>query len=499
MAEENVLELENIEKSFNGIPVLKKAHFSLRKGEVHALMGGNGAGKSTLMKILTGVYTKDGGTIKVDGKPVEFQRPQDADRQRISIIFQEFSLVPTLSVAENIFLNREPKAFGPVFINNKESIRRAKEILADLEVDIDPTAKVETLSVGYWQMIEIAKALSKDARILVMDEPTASLSESETRSLFKLVERLKNNGISIIYISHRMEEIFAICDRVTVLKDGKTVLTEACKDVSMEQLVECMLGADIGKSFAWQERHYKLPEEPLLKVQNLSFGSRLKNINFEVYPGEIVGLAGLMGSGRTEAAEVIFGIRKHQGGEVFVNGKKIKNVKDAISQGVALVPENRRRQGLVLDHSVRDNMMMTNLAAFTKRLFINDAAGTSMVNKFVAQLDIKTDGPGKIVKLLSGGNQQKIVLAKWLARNPSLLILDEPTIGVDIGAKSEIIENIRALADQGIAVLVISSELPELLAISDRLLVLHDGKITKQIQRCDIESEEVLHHAIQGY
>jgi ribose transport system ATP-binding protein len=496
---DTILQLEDIEKSFNGIPVLKKANFSLKEGEVHALMGGNGAGKSTLMKILTGVYTKDAGTIKLEGKSIELDKPKDANDQGISIIFQELSLVPTLTVAQNIFLKREPKGFGQMIINYRECNRRAQEILNDLNVDIDPKARVESLGVGYMQMVEIAKALSQNARILIMDEPTSSLSESETRSLFQLVERLKNNGISIVYISHRMSEIFEICDRVTVLRDGTDVLTEECKNLSMEQVVDSILGDNTGSSFSWKERSYKVSDTPLIEVKNLSYGAILNDVNFEIHAGEIVGMAGLMGSGRTEIAESIFGLLKNSSGDVLIDGKQIKNTSFAMEQGIALVPEDRRRQGLILDHSLRDNLLTTNLFHFTKYFLVNDVAAKEMANNYIEKLNIKTDSPDKIAKLLSGGNQQKIVLAKWLARDPRLLILDEPTMGVDIGAKSEILEIIRSLADRGIAVLVISSELTELLAISDRLLILHNGKISKQLQRRNIESEEVLHHAIQGY
>ncbi|MED4599817.1 sugar ABC transporter ATP-binding protein [Paenibacillus validus] len=494
----HILEMENINKSFSRVPVLKNAHFELRKGEVHALMGGNGAGKSTLMKILTGVYTKDSGTILLEGSKVEFNKPKDAERSGIAMIFQEFSLIPTLTVAENIFLKHEPRRGLPFSIDGKEMVRRSREILNDLDVQIDPNATVDSLSVGYWQMVEIAKALSKNARILVMDEPTASLSESETRSLFQLVKRLKHAGISIVYISHRMAEIFEICDRITVMKDGQNVLTEECSRISMEQVIVSMLGKETA-SFEWQERQYELTPEPVVQVRNLAYGSRVRNVSFDLYPGEIVGLAGLMGSGRTEIAEAIFGIRQPEAGEILIRGKKIKNVRDAIGQGVALVPENRRKQGLILDHSVRSNVMLTNIYQLSKHLFVNDYAGTNMTNHYIQKLNIKTDGPDKIVKLLSGGNQQKIVLAKWLAKNPTLLILDEPTIGVDIGAKSEIVEIVRELADRGISVLVISSELQELLALSDRILVLYNGEIMKDIYRRDIETEEVLHHAIQGY
>lgn len=497
MEKNYVLKMKEIEKSFNGIPVLKKANFSLGKGEVHAICGGNGAGKSTLMKILTGVYTKDSGLIEIENNSVEINTTQEAEKHGIAMIFQEFSLIPTLTVAQNIFLTREPRK--NVFINDKECIRAAEDLLKTLNVDIDPNATVDSLGVGYWQMVEIAKALSKNAKILIMDEPTASLSESETASLFKLVNQLKENGISIVYISHRMAEIFEICDRLTILKDGRTLLTEECKNLTMEKVVESMMGADAGRSFKWIERRYTRPAEPLLKVKNLAYTNRVKDVSFELYPGEIVGLAGLMGSGRTEIARCIFGMERPDSGEIVMKNQKIKRTKDAIRNGIALVPEDRRKQGLVLDHTVRENMMLPMLKQLTKGIIVNDTKGNDLTKEYIEKLNIKTDSPSKLVKLLSGGNQQKIVLAKWLAQHPKILILDEPTIGVDIGAKSEIVETIRSMANEGMGILVISSELEELLAVSDRILVLYNGTITKEIYRKDIETEEALHHAIQGY
>ena len=493
----NIVDMQGIEMVFDGIKVLKKASFSLRRGEVHALMGGNGAGKSTLMKILTGVYRKDAGTVSIDGHVVDSAGLAEAERAGVAMIFQEFSLVPTLTVAQNIFLAREPRV-GRAFLNDAEAVRRARALLAELGVDIDPRTPVERLSVGLCQMVEIAKALSKNARILVMDEPTASLSDSETDALFKLVDRLKRSGISIVYISHRMAEVFAVCDRITVLRDGETVLTDDCANLSMEQLVNAMLGGTTGASMSWRSRDHALGAKPVLEIENLSLEGHFEAVSFALRPGEIVGLAGLMGSGRTEIAETIFGIRSPTAGQVRVDGKPIRNNHDAIDAGVGLVPENRRTQGLVLDHSLCDNVMLPNLSRFTRGILVDDAAGTATAKDFIGRLKIKTDGPDKIARMLSGGNQQKIVLAKWLARQPKVLILDEPTMGVDIGAKSDIIEIVRTLAAAGAAVLVISSEFEELLAMSDRPLVIQGGRLSKEFERSDIESEEVLHHAVQG-
>lgn len=498
MSASTVLQMDDIEKSFNGTPVLKKVNFSMGKGEVHAICGGNGAGKSTLMKILTGVYRKDQGSIKIDDKIIEIHSPQDAEKNGIAMIFQEFSLIPTLTVAQNIFLSREPRS-GKIFINDKECVRAAEDILRRLDVDIDPNAIVDTLGVGYWQMIEIAKALAKNTKILIMDEPTASLSESETVSLFKLIKQLKENGISIVYISHRMAEIFEVCDKVTVLKDGRIVLTEECRNLTMDNVVDSMIGAEAAKSFKWVNRNWKKTNSPVIEVKNLAFGNRVKDVSFQLYPGEIVGLAGLMGSGRTEIVECMFGIRQPESGKVIIEDHEVRSTKDAISHGMACVPEDRRKQGLVLDHTVRENMMLPMIKKLTKGLFVDDGKGSSLTVEFIRKLNIKTDGIHSITRSLSGGNQQKIVLGKWLAQKPKVLILDEPTIGVDIGAKSEIVEIIRSMADEGMAILVISSELEELLAVSDRILVLYNGTIAKEIDRNNIITEEGLHHAIQGY
>ena len=498
MSDANILDMRAIEKAFSGVPVLKRANFSLRRGEVHALMGGNGAGKSTLMKILTGVYTKGGGTVEVEGETVDFATPRDAERAGIAMIFQEFSLVPTLSVAQNMFLKREPRAAGGTIIRDGEAARRARDIMKDLGVDVDVRTPVEQLSVGICQMVEIGKALSKNARILVMDEPTSSLSESETKTLFAIIAKLRANGISIVYISHRMAEIFAVCDRITVMRDGENVLTDDASNLTMQRLVDAMLGSAAGSSLEWHARKHELGPQPALQVEDISLDGHFDNVSFSVYPGEIVGLAGLMGSGRTEIAESIFGVRRPQRGRILMNGTEIHSNREAIDAGIGLVPENRRTQGLLLEHSLRDNIMLPNLARFTKGIFVSDAEGTKTSLDFICSLQIKTDGPEKIARLLSGGNQQKIVLAKWLARQPKLLILDEPTIGVDIGAKSDILDIVRRLAAQGAAILVISSEFEELLAMSDRLLVVHDGHLINELDRRAIDSEEVLHHAVQG-
>lgn len=493
------LEMTDIRKSFGNIPVLRNVSFGLARGEVHALMGGNGAGKSTLMKILTGVYSRDGGSVRIAGQEVSLDDASSAERAGIAMIFQEFSLIPTLTVAQNIFLRREPRIAGTPFINNAEMVRRSRALLEELGVDIDPETPAGALSVGYMQIVEIAKALSKNARILVMDEPTSSLSESETEALFHLVRRLKQSGISIVYISHRMAEILTICDRVTVMRDGETVMTADCAGLTVDQIVDAILGAGNTASFAWQDRGDRVDEPPVLVVKGLKLPPRVIDVSFEIRPGEIVGLAGLMGSGRTEIAEAIFGRRAAAAGSILFDGQSVRGQADAIDRGIALVPEDRRKMGLVLDHSVRDNILLPNLQRFTRHFLVQDQDVLKAVQGTIRNLSIKTDSPDKLARLLSGGNQQKIVIGKWLARAPRLLILDEPTIGVDIGAKSEIVETVRAMADSGMAVLLISSELEEIMAISDRILVLHNGRIAQEMNRRNVASEEELHNAIQGH
>jgi ribose transport system ATP-binding protein len=496
--DDSAVRMTGISKSFFGNRVLHGVDFELRPGEVHALVGGNGAGKSTLMKILQGVYTPDEGQIAVNGQPVEIHSPHDAKALGIGMIFQEFSLIPTLTVAQNIFLGHEPRGLGGL-IDDRESARRASTIFAEMGEQIDPGARVGDLSTGYWQLTEIAKALSEDARILIMDEPTSSLTASESNALFALIERLKARGISIIYISHRMEEIFQITDRITVLRDGRHILTGQTSTLTMGNIIDAIVGKSMEQAFAWHERHVDRSVTPLLRVRNLSAGGRVHDISFDLYPGEILGVAGLMGSGRTEMARALFGIDAATSGEVRVHGRPvaIRNPEDAIAAGISLVPEDRRSQGLVLDHTVRENALLPLLNRLTRGPFIDERRGDRVAESLVENLSVKTHSIDTVARLLSGGNQQKVVIGKWLAMEPEILILDEPTAGVDIQAKTEILGIIRQLADAGKGVIVISSEPAELLAVSDRLLVLRDGRLTRTLDRAEIATEEDLHHAIQ--
>jgi ribose transport system ATP-binding protein len=497
---DNVVEMRSISKGFNGVSVLTDVDFDVRKGEVHALAGGNGAGKSTLMKILQGVYQADAGEILIGGKPVAINSIQDAKAAGIGMVFQEFSLVPSLTVAQNIFLAAEPLGAGGL-IDDRASERRAKEVFAEMEVDVDPRAEVSRLGTAYWQLTEIAKALSQNAQVLIMDEPTASLARHESEALFELIDRLKQRGISIIYISHRMDEVYRLADRITILRDGHRLLTEPLTDVTPEQIVEGIVGKKIEGQLAYRERDHAAHEgAPLMEVRGLNSGRRVRDISFTLRPGEILGLAGLMGSGRTELARALFGIDRRDSGEILIRGKKINpsSPQQAIDAGVALIPEDRRAQGLVLDHSVRDNLLLPLLGQISRGPLLDSTRGKELSSSLIKKFAVKVAHPHRPVRLLSGGNQQKVVIAKWLGTDPDILILDEPTAGVDIGTKSEILDMIRELASAGKAVIVISSEYPELLAVSDRVLVLKDGSVIRDIPRSEIADEEYLQLAVQG-
>jgi ribose transport system ATP-binding protein len=493
-----ILQMKSIVKAFGANMVLRGVDFDLQQGEVHALLGSNGAGKSTLMKILEGVYTADEGEIEINGTPVSIRSPQEARAQGVGMVFQEFSLVPTLTVAQNVFLTREPRT-GAGLLNDAECERRTQALFAEMGVQIDPRQVVARMSTGYWQLTEIAKALSQDARILILDEPTASLTKTETEGLFELIQRLKAKGISMIYISHRMEEIFEIADRITVMRDGLRVLTERIADISIEQVIEQIVGQKVEQVLEWKPRQVNRAATPLLEVEDLVAVDRVRNISFTLYPGEILGLAGLMGSGRTELVRALFGINKITNGAVRIRGRQvtIHNPDDAIRARICLIPEDRRVQGLVLDHSVKDNLLLPLLKQFQQFGLIDDARGDRLVQSYVSSLHIKVASIFRPIRLLSGGNQQKVVIAKWLAAEPDILLMDEPTAGVDIGAKVEIVNIIRQLADSGKAVIVISSEFPELLAVSDRVLVLQNGTVKRQLDRREIESEQELQQIVQ--
>ncbi|MDH2444840.1 sugar ABC transporter ATP-binding protein [Amnibacterium sp. CER49] len=494
----NAVETRRISKSFGPVTVLTDVDFAVRQGEAHALAGGNGAGKSTLMKIIQGVYQPTSGEILIEGEPVSITSIQDAKAAGIGMVFQEFSLVPSLTVAQNIFLGVEPMRGG--LVDDREGVRRARTVLQEMAVDIDPKAEVGRLGTAYWQLTEIAKALAQNARVLIMDEPTASLAKHETEALFALIERLKARGISIIYISHRMDEIYRVADRITVLRDGRTLFTSTLADTTPAEIVEGIVGKKIEGELTYRSREAAAASEVLLEVRDLNAGPRVRDVSFAVRAGEIVGLAGLMGSGRTELARALFGIDPIRSGEVLIRGEKanVSSPDRAIAAGLALIPEDRRDQGLVLDHSVRENLLLPLLGRIRRGPLLDLPAGRVLAQSLIERFGVKVAHPGRPVRLLSGGNQQKVVLAKWLGTDPSILILDEPTAGVDIGTKSEILDRIRGLADEGRAVLIISSEYPELLAVSDRVLVVRDGSIVEDLPRRDIADEESLQLAVQG-
>jgi ribose transport system ATP-binding protein len=484
------LEVRGVRKSFGQNRVLDDVDFEVLKGEIHALLGGNGAGKSTLMKILSGVYTLDEGTILVNGQPRHFSSAHDAQACGIATVFQEFSLIPTLTVAQNIFLTREARTrIG--LLDDRAGERQAGMLLAEMDVDIDPKALVSNLSTGHQQVTEIAKALSQGADILILDEPSSSLTKRETESLFHLLRRLKDRGIAIIYISHRLEEIFEIADRITILRDGRRIVTDSVATTTMPDVIEGIVGRKMERSFEWKQRPVNRTGTPLLDVSNLASSNGLRRASLQVYPGEILGIAGLMGSGRTELARCLFGIDRIEAGEIRIRGRRvvINSAGAAIKAGIALIPEDRRRQGLVLQHTIKDNIVLSVLNRLLRGGLMNDRRADQVAASYVQQLAIKTESTLKPVELLSGGNQQKVVIAKWLATEPQTLIMDEPTIGVDIGTKAHIIAMIRELADEGKGIIVISSELPELLAVSDRILVMRDGVSDRALNRREIEEQ----------
>lgn len=492
-----LLEMKDIDKSFSGVKVLEQVQFSLEAGEVHALMGENGAGKSTLMKILNGIYSRDNGTVRIKGTEQSISSPSAAQELGIVMIHQELNLIPHLTVMENIFLGRE-FTFGPTRLirwgkMKQESVR----YLSQLGLEIHPETLVGDLSVGQQQLVEIAKALSMNTEILVLDEPTAALTDREIEGLFQVILSLKERGVGMIYISHRMEEIFRICDRITVMRDGRYVGTEEVAHTDMDQIVKMMVGREIKDRFPKVEIEFG---EEKLKVENLSQKGVLHDISFSVRAGEIVGIAGLMGAGRTELAKALFGVTPVDSGQIILQGKpvQIRKPMDAIRAGLALVTEDRKDEGLILSMSVRDNLGMTSLAAVSKLGFLNDTKEDELAESMITSLRIKTPNSGQEVGSLSGGNQQKVVIGKWLATKPEVFILDEPTRGVDIGAKKEIYDLMNRLASEGVAILMISSELPEVLGMSDRILVMREGKLTGHFNREEATQEKIMKCATGG-
>jgi len=491
-----LIEMKGIHKQYPGVKALDDVHINVYEGEVLGLVGENGAGKSTLMKVLTGITTKDQGTIKLSGKEINPSGPKDSQELGIGIIHQELNLMEHLTVAQNIFIGKEPvKGF---LLDNKEENESAYAMLKALNVDIDPNIPVKELTVAKQQMVEIAKALSYDSQLLVMDEPTAALTESEIQELFKVIRDLRDRGHGIVYISHRLDELPQICDRVTVMRDGQYVDTKNMKDITKEEIISMMVGRTIYEKPKVKSA-VKEGAETIMSVDNL-LAHNVKNVSFELKQGEILGFAGLMGAGRTETMRALFGADKKAGGVIKINGKKvsINTPTDAIANGICYLSEDRKGFGLAVGLSVRDNCVMASLDKYTKGLLTDDKKIEEVTEEFIKKLAIKTPTTTQKVRNLSGGNQQKIVVAKWLIRNSDILIFDEPTRGIDVGAKQEIYHLINELAAQGKSVIMISSELPELLRMSDRILVMREGIVTGELDIAEATQEGIMTLAVMS-
>lgn len=495
-----LLEIRDVSKRFPGVKALQGVNLDLSRGEVLALVGENGAGKSTLMKILSGVYTKDSGTIQVDGRDVEVSSPREAQELGISIIHQEMNLLPHLTVAQNIFIGRDPR-IGP-FLKEGTLRKQTQELLDVLGIALRPNAVVGGLTVAQQQMVEIAKALSfESTKILIMDEPTSAISLAETEVLFRLIRSLRDRGVGIVYISHRMEELRQIADRVSVLRDGKYIGTRRMDEISDSEIITMMVGRELAKVFDDRQQPQRNPDDVVLSVRGLCTRSLIRDVSFDLHKGEILGFAGLMGAGRTETARAIIGADPIIAGEVLVNGqaRKITGPEVAVKYGIGYLPEDRKRHGLMLEQDVTFNLLMSALKRITNAFgFLRTGQAVEITNTYIEALKIKTPSGKALVKNLSGGNQQKIVIAKWLARDCDILIFDEPTRGIDIGAKEEIYKLLQELAEQGKALIVISSELPEVLRLSHRIVVMSAGRVTGQLSNEEANQERVMELATKN-
>lgn len=490
---EITLRMKGITKTFPGVRALNDISFELHRGEVHALLGENGAGKSTLIKILSGIYQADAGTIEIDGRAVSIRSPLDAIEQGIAVIHQELILADNVTIAENVFMGRE-RCSRLGFVNFRSAEQETQAILDSLGIDLKATMLVGLLSTAQKQVVEIVKALTYQARIVIMDEPTASLSTKEVEMLFGIIERLRQQNVSIIYISHRMEELFRISDRVTVMRDGEYIATLETAKTDAAELVRLMVGRQISDFYTHKKRHL---DDVILEVDRLSTPEKLREASIVLHRGEILGLAGLVGAGRTELARAIFGIDRTSGGEIRLNGKPltIRRPEDAIRAGIALVPESRKEQGLILGNTVGYNMTISILEQFIHFIRVNHRKEAGLIGEFFSKLSIKASSPAQIVGSLSGGNQQKAVLAKWLATQPSILIMDEPTRGIDVGAKAESYVLMDELAQQGVSILMISSELPEILGMSDRIYVMNNGAVAACLDGQTADQETIMRYA----
>jgi len=489
-----ILSMKGITKSFSGVAALKNAALDLKAGEVVALMGENGAGKSTLMKILTGIYSKDSGEIQYMGQEVCFKGPAESEEAGISIVHQELNMMNDLTVAQNLFIGREE--MNGFLIDDKKMNEKARELFKVLKIDINPAEKIGNLTVGKQQMVEIAKAISSKAKVIIFDEPTAALTDSEIEELFKVIRDLKKQGTGMVYISHRMDEINVISDRVIVMRDGEYVGTLITKECSKDDIIKLMVGRAI---FGEPKTASNVAKDApvVLKCENLNRGKAVKDVSFELRKGEILGFSGLMGAGRTEVARLIFGADKKDSGKIFINGKEvtINTPQDAVAQGIGYLSEDRKRYGLIVDKSVEENTVISSLNDFVKGIFIDKAKSKEVSQKYVESLKTKTPSVSQLVKKLSGGNQQKVVIAKWLVKNSDILIFDEPTRGIDVGAKSEIYALMERLAKEGKSIIMISSELPEVLRMSDRVIVMCEGRITGILDIAEANQEVIMQSA----
>ena len=491
-----ILVMEMISKSFPGVKALDSVNFTVYENEVMALLGENGAGKSTLMKILSGVYKRDSGQIILEGQPVEMISPKDATDKGIAIIHQELNLIPYLTVYENIFLGRELKLATGV-LNKREMIRQSDELLRKLKVNINPNVKVNTLSIAQQQMVEIAKALSLNAKIIIMDEPTDTLTDQEVENLFEIIRELKKEGKGIVYISHRLKEVFEICDKLTVLRDGQFIAEKKVSEVDEDEIIRLMVGRTLEEQFPYIKTNF---QEEVLNVENLS-NEYIKDIGFTLRKGEILGISGLVGAGRTELAKTLYGVYKKDRGTVTLDGEKVnlRTPKEALDKGIVYVSEDRKHDGLILMMDVRSNMTISALEKFKRFLGIDKKKENRIASEYREKINIKkSPSLHQKVQNLSGGNQQKVAIAKSLLTDPKVLILDEPTRGVDVGAKKEIYDLLNKIKEEGRSIIMISSEMPEILGMSDRILVMHEGQLRGEISREEATQEKIMSYIVRG-
>lgn len=491
---EYVLEMRHIAKSFPGVKVLDDVTLQVKPGEVHALMGENGAGKSTLMKILMGIYTADAGEVILSGEHLLARGPREAMDKGIAMIHQELNPIMDMQVYENIYIGRELRK--GILVDRRAMIRETEDLLRELGINIPAVAYMRDLSVAQCQLIEIVKAISISAKVVVMDEPTSAITEREVETLFAQIRRLKSEGVAIIYISHKMDEIFQICDTITVLRDGHFIGTDAAANMTNEQLIRMMVGRDITEVFPKAEAEIG---DVLLEVKNLSYGRQVKNVSFSLRRGEVLGIAGLVGAGRSELAETIFAMRQKSAGEILIGGKpvEIRHPKDAIQNRIALITEDRKITGLNLSGTVAENTTLVDLSRQFPKGLIDRQKENRITDEYIQKLSIRTPSAQQLAGRLSGGNQQKVVLSKWLLSEPEIIILDEPTRGIDVGAKRDIYLLIGGLVRQGKAVIVISSEIPEVMGLSDRILVMAEGRVTGELLRPDFSQEQIMTYAAQ--